>query len=120
MTCWIRALMAPAEDFICSLFCRALLTSSAHSLDRNLTATMPPSAGREPAQYIRSLRRADRRSPPLLPRGARSSLSEPEGGARNMYEFATVALLGLFLAQLVDLVGRIRPISLTARTVLTL
>ena len=37
-----------------------------------------------------------------------------------MYEFATVALLGLFLAQLVDLVGRIRPISLTARTVLTL
>ena len=37
-----------------------------------------------------------------------------------MYEFATVALLGLFVAQLVDLIGRVRPVSLVARTVLAI
>jgi hypothetical protein len=37
-----------------------------------------------------------------------------------VYEFATVALLGLFVGQLVDLIGRLRPISLTARTVLAI
>jgi hypothetical protein len=34
-----------------------------------------------------------------------------------VYEFATVALLGLFVAQFVDLIGRVRPVSLTARAV---
>jgi hypothetical protein len=37
-----------------------------------------------------------------------------------VYEFATVALLSLFVAQLVDLIGRVRPMSLTARTVLAI
>ena len=35
-----------------------------------------------------------------------------------MYQFATIALLGLFVAQLIGLVGRVRPISMSARTVL--
>jgi len=37
-----------------------------------------------------------------------------------VYEFATVALLGLFVAQLVGLIGRLRPISATAATVLAI
>ena len=37
-----------------------------------------------------------------------------------MYQFATVALLGLIVAHLVELIGRVRPISLTARTMLAI
>jgi hypothetical protein len=37
-----------------------------------------------------------------------------------VYQFATVALLGLFVAQLVDLIARVRPISVTARTMLAI
>src|SRR5919198_1400794 len=94
------------------------LTSSAHSLDRNLTATLPPwSVGL--AQYIRSVPAADRRSATVTTRSA----SESKGTGRrctNVYQFATVALLGLFVSQLVELIGRVRPISVTARTMLAI
>src|SRR5256885_16363630 len=82
MTCWMRAFIDPAADFICSLLCRMFLTSSAHSLERNLTATVPPSVSSEPAQYIRAFRPLTL-GQRLLPHPERDGLSESEGGART-------------------------------------
>src|SRR2546423_1444518 len=122
MTCWSLAVCEPAALLNESLEFSLSWTCVAHSSERNFTPTssssfatggrsMPPAANcrvRQPASH-------EGRFAPCNRAGLWSVHRSSKGRWHpHLYEFATIALLGLAVCKLVDWVGTLGPLSRTA------
>src|SRR5438067_2272216 len=122
MTCWSLALWDPAALLKASLELSLSCTCWAHSSERNATPT-PASFDRGPKYRHNKATdaRVKSRSTWGVTSGRRGgSKTVRKGGGNHMYEFATIALLGLALYKVMDLVGALGHLSRAGTVTLTI